>query len=77
MIEITSNAIRQQISNIESLLITIFCMGINLFYVARRLEREVKDILDDFSGDETLKANLLKGKRVDLAEGLSKYFYSF
>ncbi|CAF4023461.1 unnamed protein product, partial [Rotaria sordida] len=55
MIEITSNAIRQQISNIET----------------RRLEREVKEILDDFSGDETLKANL-KGKRVDLAEELKR-----
>ncbi|CAF3752972.1 unnamed protein product [Rotaria sp. Silwood1] len=56
MIEITSNAIRQQISNIET----------------RRLEREVKDILDDFSGDEILKANLLKGKRIDLAEELKR-----
>ncbi|CAF3486281.1 unnamed protein product [Rotaria socialis] len=56
MIEITSNAIRQQISNIET----------------RRLEREVKEILDDFSGDETLKANLLQGKRVDLAEELKR-----
>jgi hypothetical protein len=34
----------------------------------------VKEILDDFSSDETLKGNLLKGKRVDLAEGLSKIF---
>ncbi|CAF3784747.1 unnamed protein product, partial [Adineta steineri] len=56
MIEITSNAIRQQISNIET----------------RRLEREVKEILDDFNTDETLKANLLKGKRVDLAEELKR-----
>ncbi|CAF2070832.1 unnamed protein product [Rotaria magnacalcarata] len=56
MIEITSNAIRQQISNIET----------------RRLEREVKEILDDFSGDETLKENLLQGKRVDLAEELKR-----
>lgn len=39
--------------------------------LARRLEREVKEILDDFSSDETLKASLLKGKRVDLAEELS------
>jgi len=52
-------------------------MEINLFYLARRLEREVKEILDDFSGDETLKANLLKGKRVDLAEELSKFFDFF
>jgi hypothetical protein len=36
------------------------------------LEREVKEILDDFSSDETLKSTLLKGKRVDLAEELSK-----
>ncbi|UJR32977.1 hypothetical protein I4U23_020440 [Adineta vaga] len=56
MIDITSNAIRQQISNIET----------------RRLEREVKEVLDDFSSDETLKADLLKGKRVDLAEGLKR-----
>ncbi|CAF4174755.1 unnamed protein product [Rotaria magnacalcarata] len=59
MIEITSNAIRQQISNIET----------------RRLEREVKEILDDFSTDETRKINLLKGKRVDLAEELSKFYF--
>jgi optic atrophy protein 1 len=44
------------------------------FILARRLEREVKDILDDFGTDEGLKANLLKGKRVDLAEELSKVF---
>ena len=42
--------------------------------LARRLERDVKDILDDFSGDETLKATLFKGKRVDVAEELSKLF---
>ncbi len=45
-----------------------------LFFLARRLEREVKEILDDFSSDETLKSSLLKGKRVDLAEELSKIF---
>jgi len=56
MIEITSNAIRQQISNIET----------------RRLEREVKEILDDLSSDETLKTNLLRGKRVELAEELKR-----
>jgi len=43
-------------------------------FLARRLEREVKEILDDFSSDETLKSSLLKGKRVDLAEELSKIF---
>jgi optic atrophy protein 1 len=74
MIEITSNAIRQQISNIEST--SRFCSlqlhSLFALLSARRLEREVKDILDDFSADDTLKSNLLKGKRVDLAEDLSK-----
>ncbi len=58
MVEITCNSLRQQIINIE----------------VRRLEREVKEILDDFSDDETIKIELLKGKRVELAEELSKIF---
>jgi optic atrophy protein 1 len=74
MIEITSNAIRQQISNIESKIMFLSLIDSLLFPLARRLEREVKEILDDFSSDETLKSNLLKGKRVELAEELSKIF---
>jgi optic atrophy protein 1 len=56
MLEITCNALRQQIINIE----------------VRRLEREVKDILDDFSQNEHAKVELINGKRVELAEELSK-----
>lgn len=56
MLSITSNALRQQIVNIE----------------VRRLEREIKDILDDFGQDQDLKKDLLRGKRVDLAEELRK-----
>ena len=56
MLNITSNALRQQIVNIE----------------VRRMEREIKDILDDYAQDHNLKKQLLKGKRVDLAEDLSK-----
>ena len=62
MLEITCNSLRQQIINIE----------------VRRLEREVKEILDDYSQDEQLKVEMLKGKRVELAEELSKQLsYSF
>ena len=32
----------------------------------------MKEILDDFSSDESLKETLLKGKRVNIAEELSK-----
>jgi optic atrophy protein 1 len=56
MLSITSNALRQQIINIE----------------VRRLEREIKEILDDYAQDQGAKKHLLKGKRVDLAEELRK-----
>ena len=56
MLNITANALRQQIVNIE----------------VRRLEREIKDILDDFAQDQATIKRLLKGKRVELAEDLSE-----
>ena len=56
MISITSNALRQQIVNIE----------------VRRLEREIKDLLDDLSQNQNFKKEFLHGKRVELAEDLSK-----
>ena len=57
MLNITSNALRQQIVNIE----------------VRRLERELKDILDEYAQDQGLKKQLLRGKRVELAEDLSNH----
>lgn len=56
VIKVTANALRQQIVNRE----------------ARRLDKEIKEVLDEFSDDEDKKVQLLTGKRVILAEELSK-----
>lgn len=40
--------------------------------VARRLEKEVKQVLDEISYDQTAKERLIRGRQVDLAEELSK-----
>ena len=39
---------------------------------ARRLERIIKDVLDDIGEDKKLLENLLTGRRVLLAEELSE-----
>lgn len=57
-LKVTSNALRQQVINRE----------------ARRLDKEIKEVLDEFSDDEEKKVQLLTGKRVLLAEELSKIF---
>ncbi|XP_037828321.1 dynamin-like 120 kDa protein, mitochondrial isoform X2 [Lucilia sericata] len=56
VIRVTANALRQQVINRE----------------ARRLDREIKEVLDEFSEDDEKKAHLLTGKRVTLAEELIK-----
>lgn len=61
VIKVTANALRQQIINRE----------------ARRLDKEIKMVLDEFSDDEQRKEHLLTGKRVTLAEELSEFFCSF
>lgn len=40
---------------------------------ARRLERIIKEVLDEFGEDQETLAKLLTGPRVQLAEELSKY----
>lgn len=57
VLKVTANALRQQVINRE----------------ARRLDKEIKEVLDEFSDDEDKKVQLLTGKRVLLAEELSKF----
>jgi optic atrophy protein 1 len=61
VIKVTANALRQQVINRE----------------ARRLDKEIKEVLDEYSDDEEKKLVLLTGKRVVLAEELSEYFVTF
>uniref|UniRef100_K9INK9 Dynamin-like GTPase OPA1, mitochondrial n=1 Tax=Desmodus rotundus TaxID=9430 RepID=K9INK9_DESRO len=56
MLAITANTLRQQLTNTE----------------VRRLEKNVKEVLEDFAEDSEKKIKLLTGKRVQLAEDLKK-----
>ncbi|XP_057241360.1 dynamin-like 120 kDa protein, mitochondrial isoform X3 [Malurus melanocephalus] len=56
MLAITANTLRQQLTNTE----------------VRRLEKNVKEVLEDFAEDNDKKVMLLTGKRVQLAEDLKK-----
>lgn len=41
-------------------------------FSVRRLEKNVKEVLDDFGEDMEKKTQLITGRRVQLAEDLSK-----
>jgi len=54
MLRVTANALRQQVMNRE----------------AKRLEKEIKEVLDEMGTDSEAKNRLLTGRRVQLAEEL-------
>ncbi|XP_076870879.1 dynamin-like GTPase OPA1, mitochondrial isoform X2 [Brachyhypopomus gauderio] len=56
MLGITANTLRQQLTNTE----------------VRRLEKNVKEVLEDFGEDGEKKKHLITGRRVQLAEDLKK-----
>ncbi|XP_048397962.1 dynamin-like 120 kDa protein, mitochondrial isoform X1 [Stegostoma tigrinum] len=56
MLAITANTLRQQLTNTE----------------VRRLEKNVKEVLEDFAEDDAKKVQLLTGRRVQLAEDLKR-----
>ncbi|XP_068201180.1 dynamin-like GTPase OPA1, mitochondrial isoform X2 [Palaemon carinicauda] len=56
MIKITANALRQQVMNRE----------------ARRLEKDIKEVLEEYGYDPEKKVQLLTGRRVMLAEELKR-----
>uniref|UniRef100_UPI00398F77C3 dynamin-like GTPase OPA1, mitochondrial isoform X2 n=1 Tax=Pristiophorus japonicus TaxID=55135 RepID=UPI00398F77C3 len=56
MLTITANTLRQQLTNTE----------------VRRLEKNVKEVLEDFAEDNGKKVQLLTGRRVQLAEDLKR-----
>lgn len=43
--------------------------------LVRRLHREIKEVLDDYSQSQDMKSKLLTGRRVTLVEELSELLY--
>lgn len=48
---------------------------LTIVLLARRLDKEIKEVLEDYSQDSEKKQKLLTGRRVTLAEELSNSKY--
>lgn len=62
----TTGIITFQVQTQISVVVLFFC-------TVRRLEKNVKEVLEDFGEDTEKKVQLITGRRVQLAEDLSKF----
>lgn len=53
-------------------ILIVWCFVCVIVFSVRRLEKNVKEVLDDFGEDMEKKTQLITGRRVQLAEDLSK-----
>lgn len=73
MMKVTANALRQQVMNREGKYRNDKLHNYikKIIITARRLDKEIKDVLEEYSQDSEKKQKLLTGRRVTLAEELS------
>ena len=56
-----------------NILVQLAFLNLIFLFTARRLERLMKEVLDDFGADQEKLEQLISGRRVKLAEDLSEF----